>query len=190
MVLAGVADGVKTKAKADDKDDDEDEGKASVSNPKILVVFYSRTGMVRRVADVIAEELSADLEEIIDTRNRRGPFGLLSAARAAVLRRGALIVAPRHDPADYDLVVIGTPVWAWSVSAPARAYLALQRGRLPEVAFFAVARRLGAGRTLKQMARLSGKEPLGSLAMARLLGLSRGRLERARRFAADLIPAP
>jgi menaquinone-dependent protoporphyrinogen IX oxidase len=158
-------------------------------NPKTLVVFYSRTGKVRQVAQAIAEELHADVEEIADARNRRGPLGLLSAARDAVLRRTAQIEEPSHDPTAYDLVVVGTPVWAWSVSAPVRGYLVRERERLPQVAFFAVARGQAAGRTVRAMARLAGKEPLASLPLLRLYGVRRSSLERARRFARGLIPA-
>jgi flavodoxin len=37
-----------------------------------LVVYYSRTGNARFVAEKIASELSADTEEVIDSKNRRG----------------------------------------------------------------------------------------------------------------------
>jgi menaquinone-dependent protoporphyrinogen IX oxidase len=155
-----------------------------------LVVFYSRTGKVRRVAEAIADELGADVEEIVDTRSRRGPFGLLSAARDAVLRRTARIAEPAHDPADYHLVVIGTPVWGWSPSAPVRGYLARVRERLPEVAFFAVARGQGAARAVRVMAALAGRQPRATLPIRRIYGVRRSTLERARRFARQLIPAP
>ncbi len=124
-------------------------------------MFFSRTGKVRRVAEAIADELGADVEEIVDTRNRRGVFGLLSAARDAILRRTARIEEPAHDPADYDLVVIGTPVWGWSPSAPVRGYLARVRDRLPQVAFFAVARGQGPARAVRVMGILAEVEPRG-----------------------------
>ncbi len=116
------------------------------AEPKALVVFFSRTGKVRRVAEAIAAELGADVEEIVDTRDRRGPFGLLSAARDAMLRRTARIEEPAHDPADYDLVVIGTPVWAL-VGLGARA-------RLPG----ALARAAAGGGLLRGRAR-AGRRP-------------------------------
>jgi len=44
---------------------------------KILVVFYSRTGATRTVAQKIADLVKGDLEEIKDTRNRAGILGFL-----------------------------------------------------------------------------------------------------------------
>lgn len=40
-----------------------------------LVVYYSRTGNTRYVAEKIATEFNADLEEIIDKKNRSGSLG-------------------------------------------------------------------------------------------------------------------
>jgi hypothetical protein len=42
---------------------------------KLLVVFYSRTRTTRRAASALAGMLDADVEEIVVTRGRAGPFG-------------------------------------------------------------------------------------------------------------------
>lgn len=103
---------------------------------KVLVVFYSRTGTTRRAASALAEMLNADVEEIVVTRSRAGPFGYLRSLVEAINRKPAEIVAPKRDPSAYDLVVIGSPVWAGCVSSPMRAYLDANQRRLPRVAFF------------------------------------------------------
>lgn len=169
---------------------------------KTLVVFYSRTGTTRRVAEVIAAELSADarasadakasvdVEEIVDKKNRQGLLGAVIGGRDATFRRAADIEEPKHDPAGYDLVVVGTPVWAWTMTPAVRAYLERQKGRLPQVAFFALAASSGADKTVAAMAQLAGKEPRAILAMTRGRGLGDELLEHARRFAAGLTPAP
>ena len=46
---------------------------------KVLVVYYSRTGNTRFVAETIAQSLEADIEEIKDRKNRMGIFGFLRA---------------------------------------------------------------------------------------------------------------
>ncbi len=70
------------------------------------------------------------------TGGRLGLFGSLRSAEEAWRERPAAIEPPRRDPSSYDLIIIGTPVWAWSTSSPVRAYLTAMKARLPDVAFF------------------------------------------------------
>ncbi|MCG0576945.1 NAD(P)H-dependent oxidoreductase [Burkholderia cenocepacia] len=127
---------------------------------KVLVVFYSRTGTTRRAASALAEMLDADVEEIVVTRDRAGPFGYLRSLVEAINQKPAEIVAAKRDPAAYDLVVIGSPVWAGCVSSPVRAYLVANQRRLPRVAFFCSFAQRGADSALTQMRMLARKSPL------------------------------
>ena len=65
----------------------------------------------------------------------------------------------KTDPRPYNLVVIETPVWAWSVSSPVRADLAANRGRLPDVAFFCTMGSRGSDRAFEEMQAVSRKAP-------------------------------
>ena len=78
---------------------------------KVLVIFYSRTGATRRLAEALANALQADIEPITDRINRSGIFGYLRSVAESLQKRGASIEPMKTDPASYDLVVIGTPVW-------------------------------------------------------------------------------
>lgn len=90
---------------------------------KCLVVYYTRTGKTRFVAETIAAELGADVEEIVDLKNRQGKLGWLSGGRDAS-RKSLTEIAPiKMAPADYDLIVIGTPIWAWSPTPAVRTYI-------------------------------------------------------------------
>lgn len=91
---------------------------------KTLVVYYSRTGNTKFVAEEVTAELGADMEEIIDLKNREGKLGWLSSSRDATGNRQTKIEETKKDPKDYDLIVIGTPVWAWSPSSAIRSYVA------------------------------------------------------------------
>jgi len=134
-----------------------------MASPRILVVHCSRTGNTRQVARELAAALGADLEEIGDPANRTGTLGYLRCALEAVLGVSAEIEPPRRDPARYDLVVVGTPIWFASVSSPARTYLWLERDRLPQVAFLLTHGGMGAERALGQMRALAGKRPVARL---------------------------
>jgi flavodoxin len=77
---------------------------------KSLVVYYSRTGNAKFVAETAAKELGADLEEIVDLKKRAGPLGWMSAGRAGQTGKGTEIAAATKVPADYDFIMVGTPI--------------------------------------------------------------------------------
>ncbi|MDK2849883.1 MAG: hypothetical protein PWR32_550, partial [Candidatus Woesearchaeota archaeon] len=77
---------------------------------KILVVCYSRTGKTRKIANKIAQSLNADFDEIIDQKPRRGFLGFLKAGYDATLGKTTEITFTRN-PENYDLIILGTPVW-------------------------------------------------------------------------------
>lgn len=131
---------------------------------KTLIVYYSRTGYTRRVAQNLARRLNADLEEI-GTDPRPGSLGYLRCALEGLLKLQTAIHAPQHDPAAYGLVLVGGPVWFWGLSSPVRSYLMLRRRRLPQVAFFCTMGGSGAQRALRTMTALAGKPPLATLAL-------------------------
>ena len=131
---------------------------------KVLVVHYSRTGNTEKVAAELARALGADTETIIDRKNRKGPIGWLGAGKDASRKIPANIDEPKHDPSGYELVVIGTPVWAWTVSAPVLAYLNKFTGKFPEVAFF-ITFDGNMEKTFDDMTAAAGRQPKATLAV-------------------------
>lgn len=130
---------------------------------RVLVAYYSLTGHTRQVADAIVAACEADTEAITDVRSREGFFGWWRSGREAWLDRPGEIGAVEKDPGDYDLVILGTPVWAGRVSSPMRAYLTRQGARCKRVALFCTQGGAGAERALRQMAELCGREPVATL---------------------------
>lgn len=126
---------------------------------KILVVFYSRSGTTRRVAQALSEALKCDLEEITEPKPRTGFLGYIRSLLEARRKRPSIIAPKKHDVSSYDLVAIGTPVWAWSLSSPVRAYLTTTVSQLPEVAFFCTLGGKGSESTFAQMTAVVGKQP-------------------------------
>ncbi len=136
-----------------------------MANSRILVVSYSRTGTTRKVAEALAAALGGDSEAIVEPGSRSGMLGYLRSVIEARRRVPSTIAAATKDPSLYDLVVIGTPVWAWSVSSPVRAYLLANRPRLPAVAFFCTLGGAGSDRAFGQMQEVAGKRPLACLSV-------------------------
>jgi flavodoxin len=131
---------------------------------KILVVFYSRSGTTRMVGEALAAELKCDAEEIVATKSRTGFVGITRSLIEAMRHRRAQIATARFNPLSYDLVVVGTPVWAWSVSSPIRAYLIDNNKNFHQVAFFCTLQHRGDEATFAQMQDLAGQVPRAKVA--------------------------
>ena len=132
---------------------------------KTLVVYYSRTGTTRIVADSIAKELEADIEEIKDTKSRKGPLGFVISCKDGGMKKSAKIKPPEKDPADYDLVLVGTPVWANSMSCAVRTWLKDKKDALDKVAFFSTTRISGIETCFRDMEKEGGKAPIATLGL-------------------------
>ncbi len=130
-----------------------------------LVVFYSRTGTTRKVAETLANDLGSDIEELREATDRRGIRGYVRSLLDATFSRWVPIDAPGCDPTRYDLVVVGTPVWGASISAPVRSFLASHAGRLPKVAFFVTEGGRGERRVFQQMAEVAAVHPVATLSL-------------------------
>lgn len=132
---------------------------------RALLVYYSRTGHTRKIAEEISKELQCDTEEIIDTVNRSGPGGFLTCGRQATKKELTKIEPAKKDPSQYDIVIIGTPVWALTMSTPVRTYLTENKGKLGKVAFFLTFGGFGAESAFHDLEDLCGKNATGTLAV-------------------------
>jgi flavodoxin len=130
-----------------------------------LVLYFSRTGNTRLVARRIADELGAELEELTDRANRHGILGYLRSGRDVAFGRRAKLNPIGNKLRDFDLVVIGTPVWRLSLCTPIRTFLEDHAHELPRVAFFCTMGGVGSGRVFRQMERLSRKGAVTTLAV-------------------------
>jgi flavodoxin len=132
---------------------------------RALVAYYSRTGTTRKVAEAIAGMLQCDVEEVVDTKDRAGVGGFLQSGKDAMLKKLTVIREPAKSPRDYDLVIIGTPVWAWTMATPVRTYISRYADQFKAVAFFLTTGGTGIQRTLQHMEELCGKKPQAVLGL-------------------------
>lgn len=140
---------------------------SSGARKRILVVCYSLSGTTQALAEAIAHSCDAELELIRDRTERRGWFGRLRSAFEALLRRDTWIRPARHPLKDYSLVIFGSPVWAWNLASPVRAYARRYGPQCRRVAFFCTTDGGGAGRVLADLERLCGRRPQARLALTR-----------------------
>ncbi len=134
---------------------------------KSLVVYYSRTGRTRAVAEMIADAVKGELEEIVEVGvDRRGFMGYLRAGRGGMRKEKSEIEPPKKRPADYDLVVVGTPVWGWNLVPAVRSYLSAVDLKGKPVALFCTLGGTNSTRTLASLRELvPASRVLGELAV-------------------------
>jgi len=93
---------------------------------KSLVVYYSYTGNTRYIAKIIAKELGSDLLELKpekDLIKSKGFMKYFWGGKKVLMKEKPKLKPLDKNPNDYDLVIIGTPVWAWNYTPPIRTFL-------------------------------------------------------------------
>ena len=132
---------------------------------RMLIVYHSRSGYTRTVARHLAARLGADLDEIRIVQPMDGVLGYAACAIEAMAGLAPALRPMRHKPGDYDLVIVGTPVWFWSLSSPVRGWLEKFGRRGKRLAFFCTMGGSGASRVFDAMEDLAGREPIATLAL-------------------------
>lgn len=153
---------------------------------KILLVYYTRTGNTEKVARAIEQIIECDTEKICEAIDRSGFFGFLRAGYDAMMNKQAPILPLVKDPKSYDLVILGTPVWAWKVSPPVRTYLTRYKDQIQQAAFFTVSEGTSPEGIVNQMEAIIGKRALALTGFTRKEIEDGTYLEKAREFAAKV----
>ena len=96
------------------------------ANTKTLVVYYSRTGHTRTVAEMIQRQTGGDLVAIETLKAYPQDYDTLVAQNVAEQRSGYLppLRTRIDDIASYDIVFVGSPLWNVRLTPPVRSFLA------------------------------------------------------------------
>jgi len=137
---------------------------------RILIIFYSRTGTTRRVSQVLAEELNqmgcqVTTEELIDLKSRKGILGWVGALKDAILKRPAGLESVKADVAAFDLVAVGTPIWAFTVTPAVLSFLKAHAGQINKAAFFCTSGGSSAKGTFAAIEKAASRQPVATLAL-------------------------
>ena len=83
---------------------------------RIIIVYHSFSGVTRTIAEHVSDACGGDLVEV----RPRQPYSKLTAYALGCPRARAgkadTVEPAQIDVSAYDLVVLGTPVWAWRPS--------------------------------------------------------------------------
>ena len=101
----------------------------------VLVAYFSRTGVTEKLATQLAAKLGASLDRVEPRVSYAGRGGYMKAVWQSLFRQAPAVGCER-DPADYSILIIGSPVWTGRLSPPMRSYLTHFRGRIGHVAAF------------------------------------------------------
>jgi len=85
-----------------------------------LIIYYSFEGNTRLIADNIAKTVEADVLELKPKNEIRskGFMKYFWGGKAAMMKEKPEILPVDKDLDKYDLIFIGTPVWAWTYAPP------------------------------------------------------------------------
>jgi flavodoxin len=87
------------------------------------VIFYSRTGNTRTVAEVIAEAFNLHLQEIKDLKDRSGFFGFIGGM-VDVRKNPITTISPATlNLEEYEVLFIGSPIWGMKCAPAITTFL-------------------------------------------------------------------
>jgi flavodoxin len=153
---------------------------------RMLIAFNSRTGNTRRLAEAVAAACGGELVEI---REKGGPRSLPLTLLGALIGRRPALEPTGADPADFDVVAVGSPVWAGAPTPAARAFAAGLKGGRARFAAFATMGGAGGDKTAAKLAEAAGATPVATCLVTEK-DLKSGAFEaEAKRFAEALTAA-
>lgn len=108
------------------------------TNPKRLVVFFSRMGYVRKQAYAEADRTGADLLELHAIERTEGTLGFWWCGRFGMHQWAMPIEPIDRDLTRYDHVTICTPIWVFALAAPVRSFCEQAAGKIREADYLLV----------------------------------------------------
>ena len=134
---------------------------------KTLVVYYSRSNVTRKIAEMIREKLDYDIEEITDAGKYGGKIGYMKGGFDATTGKTTKINEITKNPSDYDLVIVGTPIWASNMATPVYSYLIKYSDQINDIAPFCTCISGGYEKTLEKIKEITKKQPKSEMYLTR-----------------------
>lgn len=108
---------------------------------KTAILYYSYSGFTRKLAETMAAAVDADLielklkEELL--KKNQVLISIIKGGAQAILKAKPELLNTDFALENYDLVIIGTPVWAWTFSPPLRTFFESYKLAKQKIALFA-----------------------------------------------------
>lgn len=130
---------------------------------KKLLVYYSLEGNTKFIAETIAGALGADILELRPKKeiSANGFMKYFWGGKQVFMKEKPELQFFSKNPAEYDAIIIGTPVWSFTFSAPLNAFFSQVKLSGKKVALFCT-HSGGMKKTLEDMKKkLEGNEFVG-----------------------------
>ncbi len=157
---------------------------------KKLVVYYSLDGNTKLIAETISKEINADILALQYKKERKakGFMKFILGGKEVMKKIKPELLSFDKNPQDYDLIFIGTPVWAGSYSPPLSTFFSTIKLRDKKAALFCC---YGGseGKTFENMKKaLRGSQVLGEIGFRNPLKKDKDQnIQKAKKWANDII---
>lgn len=138
---------------------------------KKLIVYYSLEGNTKFIAEKMAHGLGADILELKPEKEiDPGSFmKYLWGGKQVTMKETPKLKEYEINLADYDLIALGTPIWAFNFTPPIRTFLKENKIQGKKIILFCT-HDGNKGKTFENLsAELSGNEILGEVAFFNVL---------------------
>lgn len=131
---------------------------------KALVVFYSLEGSTKMIAEKLSAKTGADILELKSVKNYpvKGAAKFLVGGKDAAFKVCPEIENFDTDVSQYDVIVIGTPVWDGTIAPPVRTFLRDNVIKGAKVAAFACMAGKDPKKTFNVIRELAGVDELAA----------------------------
>ena len=155
-----------------------------------LVIYYSFEGNTKLIAESIATELQADLLELkpIKEIEQKGFMKYFWGGKQVFLKQYPELEPLKKDPREYDVIFIGTPVWAWTFTPPFHTFFNEVQLKDKKIALFCCNGR-SKGKTFTDLKKqLDGNTVLGEIEFQDpLRNNTNNHMNQAKKWAKDIM---
>jgi len=159
---------------------------------KSLVIYYSFEGNTRLMAENMAQSIDADLLPLVPEKEMesKGFSKYLWGGSQVMMKQKPALMPFQVNPLDYDLILIGTPVWAWTFSPPVATLFQKVNFTNKHIALFTCHGGQNGKTFLHLKKELAGNIILGEIDFLEPLTKDKeGSIERANKWAAEMAAA-
>ncbi len=156
---------------------------------KILIVYYSLEGSTRLIAEAIAEKIGADVLELKLKKEfkHKGFTKYFWGGKQVFMKEKPELLLLEKNPKDYDLIIIGTPVWAFTYTPALNTFFSENRLENKNIALYCC-HEGNPGKTLENMKeKLPNNRIVGKADFLNVASDKEKNIQKAAAWAASII---